>query len=688
MAFVPQSAIGGAEGIGFPAHDGVAKTGWFASDVDGVVWVPRSWLCAPTNAPKYISTEWEEKHPMGGNMRIVPVTGEIDIVTKDTRVANEIRGRIAEFKASLGTTVTSWVMRKRAVEAIRSLPSEEAVRMAIDEAGFTGILGTVCNGARESWDKHEFCVLHVEAIKTALEPVAKRIGTQHPLGRHDKEGRERILNNLVINGKHWSQYLCNIRNKSVTPGGTRDAWIISLVRRWNLWRPHVIDSLPEVHTALSNHFVGRLPLAKVLCVDSADSVIPENPSLVDLVRGGAVILSLRAMLKWKKSTSSGEKNVDNSHLRAMFTTEKGGGGDGSANPASYSLMYAVKRAFPSHREMLDALDFYHHVVCEGFPKRLELAPIPKRIPHPLTWMWYCVNLERLFWERFRSEGNSFKSADVLRITIMCQLSGTYISPMRSEEPSLLVMPGRACPFAYCRAPDCHSNRVVLDSRPGYSRIEESHGKWEGSSAHAHEIALPESLANLFREWFGWARGVIVGATENDHEFVLCSSTGKKINTAYTILQAKAVLSQAGVDVSDWGELSNVRDVRTACLRKVADETGLAHYINEAVKEEQRERGLPGLGLQDMTNNQLLSIWDLLIRTGRTSEQQVAKHYTKATRSHTEMAELLELVRKHFVDGLDSPPVRTDFVEKTGRRFPKTSEKQRNARSVLPPASSE
>ena len=674
------SALPGVPRIPFADYRGQLHEDWFVSALDASVWVPRSWLCKPTNAPKYVSRGLEAAHPTKPGARIVCLSGADVVDNKTSPAARAIRDLARGFKSSLGTAVSDWVLRRRAVEAIRLLPSKEAVAAALQEAGHADLVKPV---ADIDASKEDFYNLHVEAVRAALACVVEDIGVQAPLGPYAEHEKRAILSNLVVSGRHWYCFLNNTRKKSVAPGGSRDKAIMPLMRRWNMWRPYVIKHLGAIQAALANVYVGGVPLAKVLCVDSADSVPPPNPTLLDLVRGGILILSIRAMAQWKKGGGDDceERNIDNSHLRAIFTTQQGGGGPRERRPDTYSLMYALKRALPQHREELELRDFYNHVVCEGFVKRLELAPVPKRLPHPLTWLWYCVRLEDMFWRELEANGETARAAELLRVTIACQLSGVVVSPTRSEEPASLVMPGRGCKDPTCRAPDCHSNQVVLDDRPDYSRIIESHGKWDGSSLHAHEIAIPEKLADLFREWFAWGRSVCMSGAE-DHGFVLCSSTGRALDSAYTICQARRILRDAVVDVSDWGELATVRDVRTSCLQATPGKSGLAFYINEAVRREQLERGQEPTGLQGgMTDAQLMAVWKLLITTGRTSQHQVDHHYNKTTRSHTEMAELLELVRKHFVEGKESPPVRTDFVEKTGRRFPKSSSAAKRAKTL-------
>lgn len=672
MTLLDWSTIDGVGAIPFIDYTGKANYEWFVDTDDGTVWINRSWLCKPTNAPKYILSARDQTHPNRSNIRLVPATGcDVVVKNKSSPLAKEIRSLIADFRSSLGTAVSDWLLRSKVVKSLQMLPSKEAVCAALKEAGYADIIKSAVDIEAS---KEDFYNLHVSAIKSALLNVVADIGTQAPLGRYTNGEKDIILSNLNVSCRHWHFFLNNRRSKSVKPGESRDKSIMALMRRWNRWRPYVIKHLDSIQEAVANIYVGGTSLAKVMCVDSVESVIPLNPSLLDLVRGGTLILSIRAMVKWKKNVDE-EKNIDNCHLRAMFTTERGGGGDKDRNPGSYSIMYALKRALPEHRKELELRDFYNHVVCEGFVKRLELAPIPKRLPHPLTWLWYCVQLEKLFWKEVDRNGHTFDAAQRLRMTIVCQLSGVVISPTRSEEPASLVMPGVGCKEPTCDVSDCHSNQVVLDDRPDYSYIIESHGKWDKSATHAHEIAIPESLAKLFRQWFEWGRSICM-ADADDHGFVMCSSTGKKLDSAYTIYQALRLLKKEGVDVSDWGELATVRDVRTSCLQETPGKSGLAFYINEAVRLEQTERGEPANGLQGgMSDEQLMAVWKLLIQTGRTSQQQVSNHYNKTTMSHTQMAELLELVRKHFVQNETSPPVRTEFVEKTGRRFPKTSAKK-------------
>ena len=682
MQFWTWSAIEGVPPVAFVDHQGTAHADWLVDDKHGLAWVHQSWLCQRTNAPKYIRSSLKRPHPTLARVKIVPITDrEPPVTAGDCNPRNAILDLIERFKRDVGNAITDWLLRRRAVTAINELPNRDAVMLALAEAGY-GDIGQPAPSDLEPLRGQDFYNIHVAAIQQALRPVADACGTQTPLGRYADCEKETIARSLVVGNQHWSGYLTSLRKKSASPGGDRDRNIVALLRRWRLWRPHVVARLPDIQAQLANVFVGRHPLAAVAGLASEADVPPERLSLPELVKAGPLILSIRAMVKWKKSRDGEEKTVDNCHLRAVFTTHRGGAGPREVRPETYSLMYALQRAaLPEAREQLEAYDYINHVLLDGFVKRKEMAPVPKRTPHPLTWIWYCVQLERIFWKAATEKPKSPDAAQALRVAILCQLSGGFISPTRSEEPGSLIMPGRKCIIPGCTAPDCHSNQVVLDPRPDHSHIIESHGKWEPAAKRAHQIAIPEPLAALFRQWFDWGRALCMQDVA-DHGFVLCSSQGSRIDSAYTISQAKRLLEAHRVDTSDWGELANVRDVRTSCLRKTPGPEGLAYWLNEAVKAEQLERNMEDTGLQgNMTDQQLLAVWDLLVRTGRTSGQQTERHYTSSVRSHTEMGELLELVRKHFVENEEEPPYRTDFVHKTGRRFCKSTAVVREAKRL-------
>eukprot|EP00873_Tetraselmis_striata_P043694 jgi/Tetstr1/463958/TSEL_008763.t1 len=676
--------VHGAGGAPLTDHAGVERTDWFV-DQRGRAWVPQSWLCSAGNASKYISDKLcKLPNPHVSRSVLVRVSGDgaepETIVPRDTPAALAIREVVARLRDAVGVRPSDWASRCSAVAALRLLGSREAFVAVVNDAGWGDMLAETRPAPRAAGADPGFFSHHAETLKRALRPVVHAMGVQTHPGRYPKGLKQLMRARLTVGGRHWSKYLTNQRKKSVREAadegerlGARDQQLMSMMRNWRKWRPRVAAALPSIRRELANVAVDGRPMAEVLGLDDEARLAPELPTLLELLRAAPVILTIRGMAWWKRGKDAEGKNVNNAHLRALVTTRRGGGGARDADPNTYSLVRALWRALPAHREEIDMWDGINHVVTDAQDRRLELEEEAKHLPHPVTWIWYVHQMEEHFWGALARSGRTMSAAETLRIVLCCQLSGAIMSPTRTEEIDMLTMPGQPC--EECQAAGCHGNRVMLSGEENRSHLLVSHWKTEGSARRAHRIAIPDSMAALFREWFGWARGYCMSyaGEGRDHGRVLCSTRGARVNPSYTISQAKALLESIDVDVSDWGDLSNVRHVRTVCLRRVAGPEGFPWWINEAHKREQAERGEPETGIQGgMTGSQLLAVYELLVDTGRTSVAQAEQHYTSSVRKHTEMGESLELVRKHFVRDAKEPPVRTDMTTRVGRRYPKTS----------------
>jgi hypothetical protein len=396
-----------------------------------------------------------------------------------------------------------------------------------------------------------------------------------------------------------------------------------------------------------------------------------------------------------------EGYFSNDHLRVMFTTKEGSGGAKmqTLNPSSYSLMAAAKNTLVDSRAKLESFDLFYFRLFDDMTTRNGRMPArrPKIVPHCLTVIWYFERLREEFESQYnndlansKTKSMSKSTAELLRQLLVCMLSGGYMSIARSTEAEFLekgdykfnsggklVSSNPAafkCTLETCKAKSkCQGNCVILDDDDNRCYVRISHWKsGRGDDTHQHNVLMPAVMSKLMRLWLHVGRDIHM-KNKKEHFMLFCSSTGVRLTTRTTLNQARVTLRTAGVNIEDWGELSNVRDIRRLFLTRNGD-GGIAAHMNTSVIAEQRERGQVQTGIQgDATDDNLQAAWKSITISARTSENKILNNYTSTVEVHAHQCELLELVRKHELDKFiskDTPPIKTVFGIIPGQLFVK------------------